>query len=843
MGKIISASRISWDNDGADAEGPVQGATQPWFEIDGSAKDGIEFLLHAGRGLWAGAFSLSNGTIQHNSTTYTADSFVQLGSARVVRDLFDVLERDSTGQTATSRGYFSGQSGQAGDAGQLLLTQVGGLTLAVAALPGQAGLSTFEYSPGTQPVLRDTLGDSDTLYLADPVGLASVTLDGDTYVYAASSSEPGISAFQLSATGKLTEVGTLTIEDGLWVSNTTNIVSVTAAGQPFLLVSAAGSNSLSVVKPGPDGQMVVVDHMLDDLSMRFDDATLMETLVVGDRTYIAVSGSDNGISLFSLLPNGQLLHLETLEDTQTLGLDSLSALSLSAQSGLIHLVASSETEAGLTHIVYDPGEGLQLAGKNGGAALTGGAADDILLDGDGEDQLTGGAGADLFVLQADGKKDTITDFQIATDRIDVSAWKGLYSTLQLNVVSQSYGVDIRYGDELLILRSANGSRLSLDDLLDIDVLGIARLSPPSPPAGIELDFQGTDDDDSMESDANDNTLWGLAGDDSLFGWDGNDTLFGGDDSDMLFGGYGNDILDGGAGHDVLRGGEGHDALYGGTGADSLYGEGGDDALWGDSSTDVLYGGNGNDTLTGGTGADTLYGGDGDDRLLSNTGVDLLYGGAGDDWISPGNGADLAYGGSGNDTIIGRTGWDTLYGGEGDDELYGSEGVDLLYGDAGDDFLSGGFGYDEIYGGDGNDEIYGNIGNDDLYGGAGNDALYGATGDDLLEGGDGDDVLYGAQGVDTLIGGAGNDFLRGGTLADTFIFDRGHDQDTISGLETQDEIYLSTELTGGLTDAADIVARFRTEVDGQLALSFDQGDMIIFDEDLSSAELIETIFTF
>lgn len=849
VGRIVSASHVSWFEDGSEAgaPGPVQGATLPWFETATGAGGTLELKLHAGRGTWAGDFTVSGNALTYSDVSYTADSFITFtrngSTARIARDLFDALEEDSGGVTASSQSYFSGQTGFIGDAGALLVTQAGSTTLAVMSRPDQAGVSVFRYDGGAQVTHRATLNDTLALNLAAPVGLASVTLGTNTYVYAASSGENGISAFRLNSAGQLSASGDLTAEDGLWVSDITQLKATTVDGQPFLLAAAAGSHSLTVIAVGNAGQMTVVDHLLDDRDTRFGGITVLETLVVGDRTYVAASGGDQGVSLLTLLPNGQLLHLAALEDTQTLGLGSINALSLSAQGGRVHLTASSESEAGLTHIVYVPGTGMQVSGTGGADTLAGGTGDDIVIDGAGADRLTGGAGADLFILAADDARDTIMDFEVGIDRVDLSAWDGLYSTLQLDLQTYTGGIDIRYGLERLTLRTADGSTLDMSDLLATDMLGIARLVPHADRLENQPDRSGTAEADLMQGNAQSNTLRGLAGDDQLIGMEGNDELIGGAGNDVLRGDDGIDDLLGGDGHDLLWGGEGSDTLYGGTGADTLHGEGGNDVLWGDSATDILYGGSGNDTLTGGTGADTLYGGDGHDRILSNTGVDLIYGGGGNDWISPGNGVDVAYGDGGNDTIIGRTGWDTLHGGDGDDALYGSEGRDALYGDDGHDYLSGGFGWDTLWGGNGNDEIYGNIGEDILYGEAGNDVLYGATGDDLLVGGSGDDELWGAQGRDTLNGGSGDDMLRGGTLGDTFIFEVNHGSDTVSGLEWLDQIHLSTALTGGLTDASAIVQTYGKMLGGDMTLIFAGGDRITFDTSVTEAELIDVLYTF
>ena len=53
-----------------------------------------------------------------------------------------------------------------------------------------------------------------------------------------------------------------------------------------------------------------------------------------------------------------------------------------------------------------------------------------------------------------------------------------------------------------------------------------------------------------ESDAADDTLWGLDGDDYLSGGGGVDLLMGGGDDDTLEGGSGGDTLDGGTGFDT-----------------------------------------------------------------------------------------------------------------------------------------------------------------------------------------------------------------------------------------------------------------------------------------------------
>lgn len=60
----------------------------------------------------------------------------------------------------------------------------------------------------------------------------------------------------------------------------------------------------------------------------------------------------------------------------------------------------------------------KMSGGSGSDVMSGGDGDDRIRGGDGLDQLTGGAGADLFVFAGgDTGADTITDFEVDTDRI------------------------------------------------------------------------------------------------------------------------------------------------------------------------------------------------------------------------------------------------------------------------------------------------------------------------------------------------------------------------------------------------------------------------------------------
>ncbi|MEZ8082545.1 calcium-binding protein [Enterovibrio norvegicus] len=328
------------------------------------------------------------------------------------------------------------------------------------------------------------------------------------------------------------------------------------------------------------------------------------------------------------------------------------------------------------------------------------------------------------------------------------------------------------------LSEPNSLSLTLDELQN-DAVNTA-LSPR-----VLSDIVGTNGNDTLHGDENDNRIYGLDYNDTLYGYGGDDTLYGGSRSDTLYGGDGDDKLYGMTdttptgpyyGLNRLYGERGNDELYGSLGVDYLYGGLHNDTLYGDQGNDRLYGEQGHDALYGGEGMDRLYGDGGNDSLYGEDGIDQLYGGAGDDFLS---------GGEGNDEISGDAGNDQLEGGSGDDELTGGAGNDILDGGAGDDTLVANAGNDTLYGGEGHDYIYGNEGDDTLHGQDGDDMLIGDQGDDTLFAGSGNNTLDGGSGYDRAYGASGDDTIIDSELAigaggKDIIFANAHTADVAIG---------------------------------------------------------------
>ncbi|KES12968.1 hemolysin-type calcium binding protein, partial [Snodgrassella alvi SCGC AB-598-O11] len=124
---------------------------------------------------------------------------------------------------------------------------------------------------------------------------------------------------------------------------------------------------------------------------------------------------------------------------------------------------------------------------------------------------------------------------------------------------------------------------------------------------------------------------------------------------------------------------------------------------------------------------------------------------------------------------------------------------------------------QLFGTSGDDIITLTNGRALIYGGDGNDTITTGSTNDVLDGGAGDDKLYGYQGDDILIGGEGNDYMEGGYDNDTYVFAKGHGQDTIYEAGGNDTIQF--------TDVNFSEVKFRKENYDLIIYGYNENDSI------------------
>lgn len=738
------------------------GVTAYQLSADGSLAGLVDVHMFDGAPAGQGSLSLI--------TTASGSHLILGGTAEDGLAGFTLSSSGAMAALDDSLPAFAGPDAQGQGASHILSASAGDAEFAYAVDAYSGQISAYDLSSGgTGQTGVDTgLGHSpaDALMTLE-TGTGSVLLATDQITQS-------VVSYTIDAgSGALTQAGLVGAPTGLGLHLPSVLDSVTAFGQTWIVVGAAGTSTLSVMQLDDTGALIPTDHVMDTLATRFGGVSALTVAQDGDRTFVIAGGADDGLSVFSLLPDGRLVHLETHVHTTGAGLQNVTGLTSAVVGDDIQIFVTSGTQGGITQLniplddltapqiaqtgpatlAGTAGHDLLVGSDTGPDRLTGGGGDDVLVSGAGGAQMTGGGGADLFVVHGEAALTRITDFQAGVDRLDLSDLDGLRNTGQLDITQTATGATLSYGATTIDVTSQTGAPLTGLDLFGLGFDGPDRFSV-TPAVDVVL---GTAQDDRITGTGAADAIEGLAGADLITGNAGDDTISGGTGDDVIFGSAGDDRLDGEDGHDEIWGGGGHDHVRGGAGNDVLGG--------GSSGNDTLEGGSGDDEMWAGSDDDLLFGGDGNDTMGGSSGRDSLWGGAGDDEMWGGRHNDTVTGGDGNDVVGGgSSGNDHLYGGDGHDVFWANTGQDLLFGGTGNDLMGGGTGRDRVYGEDGNDEL--RLGRDD----------------DTGYGGAGDDILLGVHGNDILDGGAGNDILSGGSGADEFRFNIDDGDDLVTDFQ-------------------------------------------------------------
>ena len=426
-----------------------------------------------------------------------------------------------------------------------------------------------------------------------------------------------------------------------------------------------------------------------------------------------------------------------------------------------------------------------LNGGEGNDTLNGGASSDVLEGGAGNDQLSGGNyESDTYLFGKGHGQDVINEYASKAEQAD---------TLIFADAQSGHAHFGREGNDLVIKAYGEEDRVAIRHYFYSDSYIHHNLQFADKTLNVEdmkkvtFTFHGTDKGDSLSGWVSDDIIHGGDGNDSVSGRDGNDTLHGESGNDRLYGNNGDDTLNGGAGDDQLDGGYGSDVLDGGAGNDQLSGGNYE------SDTYRFNKGHGQDVIneyaSKADQADTLvfadaqsghahFGREGNDLVIKAYGeedrVAIRHYFYSDSYIHH----NLQFADKTLNVEDMKKVTFTFHGTDKGDSLSGWVSDDIIHGGDGNDSVSGRNGNDTLHGESGNDRLYGDNGDDTLNGGAGDDQLDGGYGNDVLNGGEGNDSLSGDYDDDTLDGGTGNDYLGGGQGSDTYLFSKGHGQDTV-----------------------------------------------------------------
>jgi len=367
--------------------------------------------------------------------------------------------------------------------------QIQGKTFMVASQYNQPGFRSFRLRDDLTLEHKKHFDDNANEFIGDVTSLAYAQVAGRSYFFAASATDAGVSSYWMGKWGNIKYRDSFGPTDGPGFSVPNVLETAVVDGTMYLLLGAFGTSSITVLRVNQFGGLFVEDHVLDTTDTRFQGVADIETFVFGGRTFILAGGSDDGLTLFELAPGGNLFEITSIADQLNTTLQNVSSIVATVIGSEIQVFVAGEAEQGVTQFTLDLGNlGATILGNDNANTLNGTAADDLimgfdladqlnglagddrLVDGAGADIMTGGAGADVFVFVSDGRKDTVTDFVLGEDRLDLSGYTSIYHYSSLTITSQTYGANLNFGSERIRLETADGSSLSFDDFSQDDFI-------------------------------------------------------------------------------------------------------------------------------------------------------------------------------------------------------------------------------------------------------------------------------------------------------------------------------------------------------------------------------------
>ncbi len=354
---------------------------------------------------------------------------------------------------------------------------------------GQSGISSFRMKPDDTFNTKRIYDTGSFDFLGDVSAFTSVTVRDKTFLITASAFDAGVNTFRVGQHGNLHLKDSIAPSEASGFSLPQALEAVTVAGNSFVLLASAGSNSITAYSVNRRGELTETDHVIDGVNTRFQDASVLESFTFNLRTFVLAAGSDDGITLFELTPSGTFAFIDILADDFDTTLNNVTDIEVITIGDMPHLLVSSGSENGFTQIELNLEEiGASIVGKRAHETLTGtdlddlisgmggsdtlfgGTGDDRIIDGDGRDRLFGGEGADIFQFVDDNKRDFIKDYEVGIDLIDFSLLSNVSHIASLRIVERSFGAVIFAGDEVIRVETIDGNSIdpksfSADDFI------------------------------------------------------------------------------------------------------------------------------------------------------------------------------------------------------------------------------------------------------------------------------------------------------------------------------------------------------------------------------------------
>ena len=287
-----------------------------------------------------GASSLTTATVGGTTYLFVAGfdddrvSVFSVGTDGVLTSVHNVPDNDNLNLDGAS---------------SLTTATVGGTTYLFVAGFDDDGVSVF--SVETDGVLTSVhnVPDNDNLNLDGASSLTTATVGGTTYLFVAGFDDDGVSVFSVETDGVLTSVHNVPDNDNLNLDGARSLTTETVGGTTYLFVAGFDDDGVSVFSVRANGILTSVHNVPDNDNLNLDGARSLTTETVGGTTYLFVAGfDDDGVSVFSVRANGILTSEDNVTDAGNLEILGSSSLTTTTVGNTIYLFVAGFDDDGVS---------------------------------------------------------------------------------------------------------------------------------------------------------------------------------------------------------------------------------------------------------------------------------------------------------------------------------------------------------------------------------------------------------------------------------------------------------------------------------------------------------------
>ena len=244
---------------------------------------------------------------------------------------------------------------------------VGGSAYLFAAGTNDDGISVFRVEGDGKLTTVYDLGDNGTLELDGVKGIATAAIGGNTFLFTAGGSDDGVSVFNVAADGTLINTSNVTHNGTLRLNGASDVASAVVGGVTYLFVTGTSDNGVSVFSVNASGVLTNTANVGDSAALRLGGATGLTVNTFGTTTYLTIGGTENGVSMFRVNAGGTLTAMANIDDTGSLELAGASQLHSASVGGTTYLIAAGATDDGISTFGLKPTGQLWYATEGGDA--------------------------------------------------------------------------------------------------------------------------------------------------------------------------------------------------------------------------------------------------------------------------------------------------------------------------------------------------------------------------------------------------------------------------------------------------------------------------------------------